>query len=255
VLVVGPTGCGKTTTLYSGLRVLAGDARRKVITVEDPIECSIAGISQTRVNEAAGYAFASAMRSFVRQDPDVILVGEIRDPETALEAIRASQTGHLVLSTLHCNDAPDSVQRLHDLGLHPNSIASELLASLAQRLGRRVCDSCRETVKPEPTLAREVFGEAGMPAGFETFRGRGCDRCGNRGTHGRTAIAELPLVDEGLRDLIAKEPPLSRLRRAARDSGLVPLREAALQRVREAVLPFEELPRLLTAEQLAPRRS
>lgn len=255
VLVVGPTGCGKTTTLYSGLRELAADRSRKVITVEDPIEYSIAGISQTQVNTAVGYVFASAMRSFVRQDPDVIFVGEVRDPETALEAIRASQTGHLVLSTLHCNDAPDSVQRLHDLGLHPNSIASELLAALAQRLGRRVCDSCRQRVNADPALLQEVFGADGPPEGFTTTRGRGCERCGNRGTHGRTAIAELLLVGEELRDLIAREPPLSQLRRAARAAGLVPLRDAALERVAEGVMPFDELPRLLTPEQLAPSRS
>lgn len=252
VLVVGPTGCGKTTTLYSGLRVLADDVTRKVITVEDPIEYSIPNISQTQINTAVGYVFASAMRSFVRQDPDVILLGEIRDPETALEAIRASQTGHLVLSTLHCNDAPDSVQRLLDLGLHPNSIASELLAAVAQRLGRRVCESCRQRVEPDAEIAREVFGAAGVPEGFEACRGRGCERCSNRGTHGRSAIAEVLLAREGLRDLIARQPPLSELRRAARASGLVPLREAALERVRDGLLPFEELPRLLTPEQMAP---
>ena len=251
VLVVGPTGSGKTTTLYAGLRLLADDETRKVLTIEDPIEYSIRGVQQTQVNRAAGYRFPDAMRSFVRQDPDVILVGEVRDPETALEALRASQTGHLVLSTLHCNDAPDSVQRLIDLGQHPNSIASELLAVLAQRLGRRICDSCRGPADPDHEILAEVF-PGGAPADFRCFEGRGCQRCGQRGTHGRTAVAELLLLDERLRDLISREPPLSELRAAARAGGMATLRDHALGLVREAVIAFGELPRLLSAEQLGP---
>ncbi|MHA7835607.1 MAG: ATPase, T2SS/T4P/T4SS family, partial [Algiphilus sp.] len=157
VLVVGPTGSGKSTTLYAGLQELADDGRRKVITVEDPIEYSIDNIQQTRVRPDIGFGFADAMRAFVRQDPDVILVGEIRDRETALEAVRASQTGHVVLSTLHCNDSVDSLQRLYDLGIQANSIASELLAVIAQRLARRICSECRTEVEPNPALMKELF--------------------------------------------------------------------------------------------------
>ncbi len=146
--MVGPTGSGKSTTLYAGLQVLAADTSRKVITAEDPIEYALDGIQQTQVRPEIGFEFASAMRAFVREDPDVILVGEIRDGETALEALRASQTGHLVLSTLHCNDTVDAVQRLVDLGMHPNSIASELLAVFSQRLARRICDGCRAPTTP-----------------------------------------------------------------------------------------------------------
>src|SRR5690606_20828049 len=148
VLIVGPTGSGKTTTLSAGLQELADDGRRKVITVEDPVEYAIDNIQQTRVRSNIGFGFAQAMRSFVRQDPDVILVGEIRDNETALEAARASQTGHLVLSTLHCNDAVDAIQRLFDLGLHRNSLASELLAIMAQRLAKRICPDCKTESAP-----------------------------------------------------------------------------------------------------------
>ncbi|NNC63268.1 MAG: Flp pilus assembly complex ATPase component TadA, partial [Gammaproteobacteria bacterium] len=157
VLVVGPTGSGKSTTLYAGLGELANDQRRKVITAEDPIEYAISGVQQTQVRPEVGFHFADAMRAFVREDPDVILVGEIRDSETALEAIRAAQTGHLVLSTLHCNDAVDAVQRLFDLGMHPNSIASELLAVAAQKLAKRLCVQCRAPASPEPEIAAEVF--------------------------------------------------------------------------------------------------
>lgn len=251
VLVVGPTGCGKTTTLYAGLQILAGDESRKVITVEDPIEYAIPGVQQSQVNAGIGFVFSSAMRSFVRQDPDVILVGEIRDGETAMEAIRASQTGHLVLSTLHCNDAVDSVQRLYDLGMHPNSIASELLAVIAQRLGRRNCEACREDAPLEEHLAAEVFPD-GVPEGFGAKRGRGCPRCGERGTRGRIAVAELLRTDEMFRSAISRQPPVDELRRLAREAGVADLRDAALAHVASGEMPFSELPRLLTAEQLSP---
>ncbi len=250
VLVVGPTGSGKSTTLYAGLQVLARDARRKVITVEDPIEYSIEDVQQTQVKPGIGFAFASAMRSFVRQDPDVILVGEIRDGETALEAIRASQTGHVVLSTLHANDTVDAVQRLFDLGMHPNSIASELLAVIAQRLAKRVCEACRVEVAPDPSIAAEVFPD-GLPDGFRSFAGEGCPRCNGNGTRGRVAVVEFLGVTPDIRGAIAAQPPINVLRQQAIDAGLHTMRTSALRHVQDGRIPFTELPRILLAERMA----
>ncbi|WP_296933028.1 ATPase, T2SS/T4P/T4SS family [uncultured Marinobacter sp.] len=251
VLVVGPTGSGKSTTLYAGLQTLADDGRRKVITVEDPIEYSIDNIQQTRVRSEIGFGFADAMRAFVREDPDVILVGEIRDQETALEAIRASQTGHVVLSTLHCNDAVDSLQRLYDLGIHPNSIAGELLAVIAQRLAKRICKHCRQPAEPDPVILSEVFPD-GPPADFRCFEGAGCDKCSGRGTQGRVAIVEYMEVDSDIRNAISSQPPIGELRWRALDAGLVTMRDSALDHVIEGIIPLSELPRILPRERMAP---
>jgi type IV pilus assembly protein PilB len=250
VLVVGPTGSGKSTTLYAGLQILAKDTTRKVITVEDPIEYALAGIQQTRVRPDIGFNFSDAMRVFVREDPDVILVGEIRDGETALEALRASQTGHLVLSTLHCNDSIDAAQRLLDLGMHPNSVASELLAVFSQRLARRLCPRCRVEHRPAEELLREVF-PAGAPPTFKAWKGMGCAHCRARGTHGRIALAEYLQVGPALRLAIAARQPPDALRAEARRAGLVPLREQALALVQEGIIGFEELRSLLSWEQLS----
>lgn len=249
VLVVGPTGSGKTTTLYAGLQLLARDPTRKVISVEDPIEYAIDGVQQTQVLPEVGFTFANAMRAFVREDPDVILVGEIRDPETALEALRASQTGHLVLSTLHCNDTVDAVQRLLDLGMHPNSVGSELLAVVSQRLAKRICNGCRQETTPDPALAVEVFPD-GLPPGFTTWRGAGCERCGGFGSYGRVAVAELLPATPELRTAISRRPPLDELRELARAAGLIPLRENALDLVRKGVIAFEELRDMIPPDQL-----
>ncbi len=253
VLVVGPTGSGKSTTLYAGLQVLARDKRRKVITVEDPIEYAITGVQQTQVKPAIGFQFANAMRAFVREDPDVILVGEIRDPETALEAIRASQTGHLVLSTLHCNDAVDAVQRLFDLGMHPNSIASELLAVIAQRLAKRVCPHCRRPAEPDPKIMAEIFPD-GAPDGFRCFEGAGCVHCRDHGTHGRVAVVEYLQASAAVRAAIARQPPLDELRSTAFAAGLVSMRGNAVRHVVEGTIPLSELPRILPAERLRAER-
>lgn len=251
VLIVGPTGSGKSTTLSAGLQELADDGRRKVITVEDPIEYAIDNIQQTRVRTKIGFGFADAMRSFVRQDPDVILVGEIRDSETALEAVRASQTGHLVLSTLHCNDAVDAVQRLYDLGLHRNSIASELLAVIAQRLAKRICSHCREQVQPDQKILHELFPEE-VPANFRCYVGKGCIQCSQRGTRGRVAVVEFMQVNADFRDIISRQPPLGELRWRALDAGLVTMRDSAIDLVVQGVIPMSELPRLLPVERMAP---
>ncbi|KEF31956.1 General secretion pathway protein E [Marinobacter nitratireducens] len=251
VLVVGPTGSGKSTTLYAGLQTLADDGRRKVITVEDPIEYSIDNIQQTRVRAEIGFGFADAMKAFVREDPDVILVGEIRDQETALEAIRASQTGHVVLSTLHCNDAVDSLQRLYDLGIHPNSIAGELLAVIAQRLAKRICEHCRKPATPDADILEELFPD-GPPANFRCFEGDGCNNCNGRGTHGRVAIVEYMEVDSDIRNAISSQPPIGELRWRALDAGLVTMRDSALDHVIEGIIPLSELPRILPRERMAP---
>jgi type IV pilus assembly protein PilB len=240
VLVVGPTGSGKSTTLYAGLIILAADTTRKVISIEDPIEYAIDGVQQCQVLPEIGFVFAQAMRAFVREDPDVILVGEIRDGETALEALRASQTGHLVLSTLHCNDTVDAVQRLHDLGMHPNSIASELLAVISQRLAKRICTGCRVEAQPDPELLREVF-PGGAPQGFKVYQGAGCERCGGVGTFGRVAVAEFLPVGSKVRLAISRELPLDELRDVARQSGLRPLRDEALMMVESGLIGFAEL--------------
>jgi len=250
VLVVGPTGSGKSTTLYAGLQMLARDGRRKVITVEDPIEYSIDNIQQTRVRPEIGFAFADAMRAFVRQDPDVILVGEIRDFETALEAVRASQTGHVVLSTLHANDTVDAVQRIFDLGVHPNSIAGELLAIIAQRLAKRVCARCRREAEPDAAILAELF-PTGAPRNFRCFEGAGCETCGGRGTRGRIAVIEYLRVNNEIRDAISRKPPLGELRRLVLDAGLVTMRDSALDHVIAGRIPLAELPRLLPAERMA----
>ncbi len=251
LLVVGPTGSGKSTTLYAGLTVVAKDTSRKVITVEDPIEYSLDGVQQCQVLPEVGFTFANAMRSFVREDPDVILVGEIRDPETALEALRASQTGHLVLSTLHCNDAVDAVQRLLDLGMHPNSVGSELLAIISQRLAKRICPGCREEDPlPDPELMFEIF-PGGTPEGFKAFRGRGCDRCFGYGTSGRVAVAEYLPATATLRIGISHQLPLDELRQIARTAGLEPLRNRALELVQDGVIAVRELRDLMPPGALA----
>ncbi len=251
VLVVGPTGSGKSTTLYAGLQLLAEDGKRKVITVEDPIEYSIDNIQQTRVRTEIGFDFPDALRAFVREDPDVILVGEIRDHATALEAARASQTGHLVLSTLHCNDAVDAIQRLRDLEIHPNSIASELLAVMAQRLAKRICTHCKQQVEPDAAILAELFPDE-VPANFRCFAGKGCSRCNGRGTHGQVAVFEFMLVNTDIRNAISQQKTATELRWHALDAGMITMRDSALNLVVEGVIQLSELPKVLLQERMAP---
>lgn len=253
VLVVGPTGSGKSTTLYAGLQVLANDVGRKVITVEDPIEYDIHNIQQTQVNPEIGFHFSDAMRSFVRLDPDVIFVGEIRDHETALEALRASQTGHLVLSTLHCNDATDAAQRLFDLDVHPNSISSELMAIVAQRLAKRICPHCKHEVTPDPMIVRELFPNE-VPTEFKAYAGSGCNHCSHRGTSGRVAVVEYLLVNDAIKEAISRRASALEIRQVALDNGLLTLRDSALQHVINGVIPLTEIPRILSASRMAPER-
>ena len=249
VLVVGPTGSGKSTTLYGGLQYIAKDTTRKVITIEDPIEYAIAGVQQAQARPDLGFTFANAMRAFVREDPDVILVGEIRDDETALEAIRASQTGHLVLSTLHCNDTIDAVQRLIDLGMHPNSVASELVAVIAQRLAKRICEACRIPAEPNPEIAAELF-PLGWPADLRVFKGNGCSRCNYRGTYGRIAVVEYLRLVPTIRKAISRRIPVDELRDIALGTGNVTMRQCALELMHAGTIPLTEIPWILPAERM-----
>lgn len=250
VLVVGPTGSGKSTTLYGGLRLLADDGTRKVVTIEDPIEYTLPGVQQSQVNQAAGFSFAEAVRSFLRLDPDVMLIGEIRDAETAREAIRASQTGHLVLSTLHCSESTDAIERLVNLGQDRPSIATELVAVLAQRLAQRICRACTAPADPDGELLAEVF-PTGTPNGFVSQRGRGCARCRGTGTMGRIAVVEFLPIDEELRRMIGSGATAPELRKIARRQGLVTMRDRALQLLLEGTIPLHDLPRFLSLHRMA----
>ena len=253
VLVVGPTGSGKSTTLYAGLSELAKDGRRKVLTIEDPIEYSMDNVQQTWTRPDIGFNFADGMRSFVRLDPDVILVGEIRDHETAQEAIRASQTGHVVLSTLHSNDAVDALQRIYDLKVHPNSIASELMGVIAQKLAKRICQACKTEIEPDPLILEELFPE-GIPDNFKCYAGQGCDACNGRGTSGRVAVVEYMEVNTEIRNAISLQYPVAKLRSIALDSGLTTMRDSALNHVIEGLIPLSELPRILPSDRMAPEK-
>lgn len=253
VLVVGPTGSGKSTTLYAGLSELAKDGRRKVLTIEDPVEYSIEGIQQTFTRPEIGFNFADGMRSFVRLDPDVILVGEIRDTETAVEAIRASQTGHVVLSTLHANDAVDALQRIYDLEVQANSVASELMAVIAQKLAKRICPDCKKPAEPDPDILEELFPE-GTPDSFSCFEGSGCGSCGGRGTRGRVGVIEYMQVNSEIRTGIALRYPIAQLRSVALDSGLTTMRDSALNHVIAGNIPLSELRRILPADRMAPEK-
>ena len=253
VLVVGPTGSGKSTTLYAGLSELANDGRRKVLTIEDPIEYSIEGIQQTWTRPDIGFNFADGMRSFVRLDPDVILVGEIRDTETAIEAIRASQTGHVVLSTLHSNDAVDALQRIYDLNVHANSVASELMAVIAQKLAKRICTDCKKEAEPDEDILEELFPE-GAPNSFRCFAGEGCETCSGRGTKGRVAVVEFMQVNGEIRNAISLKVPVAQLRAIALDSGLTTMRDSALNHVLSGAIPLSELPRILPSDRMAPEK-
>lgn len=251
ILVVGPTGCGKSTTLYAGLSLLAADGTRKVITIEDPVEVPVEQVHQVQVQTDLGFTFDQAMRSFVRLDPDVIMLGEVRDPPSALEAVRASQTGHVVLSTLHCNDAVDAVQRLYDLGVHPNSVASELIAVFAQRLARRICPHCREPHQPAADLLAEVF-PFGVPEDMQFFHGKGCKACDGRGNSGRIAVLEYLATNRALRRAFGQQMSQDDLRELALAQGLRPLRIHALELVREGVIGLEEFPDMFSADQMGP---
>ncbi len=241
VIAAGPTGSGKTTTLYSAL-ALRDTAAEKVITVEDPVEYHLQGVTQIPVNRKAGMTFASALRSVLRQDPDVLMVGEMRDPETAEIAIQAAMTGHLVFSTLHTNDAPSAVTRLLDLQVAPYQIAATINAVLSQRLVRRICPHCRERYQPDPQVVSLVSGEP--EGGRRLVRGRGCEACRGTGYHGRTGIFELLVVSEALNRAISVREPLAKLRELAESDGLRPMKADGWVKVQAEITTVEEVLRV-----------
>jgi type IV pilus assembly protein PilB len=239
-VVTGPTGCGKTTTLYSCLRrVNAIDS--KLLTAEDPVEYDLEGVMQVAVNDAVGMTFGKALRSFLRQDPDIIMVGEMRDVETAQIAIQASLTGHLVLSTLHTNDAPGAVTRLIDMGVEPFLISSTLMAVLGQRLVRKVCANCRTPFEPtEAQLA--MLNLSPHDLGDKVFHyGRGCSTCNDTGYKGRKGIYELLIVSDAIRNLINERAPTVVMRQKAIELGMVTLREDGLRSIFEGLTTIEEV--------------
>jgi len=239
ILVTGPTGSGKTSTLYAGLAELV-ETGKHIITIEDPVEYALAGVNQGQTNEKAGFTFARGLRAILRQDPDVIMVGEIRDPETLSTAVEASLTGHLVFSTLHTNSAVSTVARVVDMGLEPYLLSSSLMGVVAQRLVRRICVTCRTQI-PMPHGVAHLF-PGGAP---ETLhRGKGCQDCRGTGYRGRVAIHELMMINEELRSLILERAPESRISDAAARGGMVALRDECLTRVMEGETTLEEVVRL-----------
>jgi type IV pilus assembly protein PilB len=244
VLVTGPTGSGKTTTLYATLDTITSPTLN-VITIEDPVEYRLKQIRQTQVNPQAGVTFASGLRAILRQDPDVIMVGEIRDLETAQMAARAALTGHLVFSTLHTNDAPGAVTRLVDIGVEPFLISSGVAGVLAQRLARTICASCKEPFVPTPEIL-EQFGIAKQARGRNFYRGRGCQACRFSGYRGRIGIYELLLISDHLRDLINEKRSASEIRKAALKNGdLRTLFRDGLEKAAKGITTLEEISRIV----------
>ncbi|HEY6226517.1 MAG TPA: ATPase, T2SS/T4P/T4SS family [Verrucomicrobiae bacterium] len=239
LLVTGPTGSGKTTTLYSALNEL-NNPDYNIVTVEDPVEFQIPGINQVPVNKDIGLTFANALRSILRQDPDICMIGEIRDEETAEIAVEAALTGHQVLSTMHCNDAPGAIARLDDMGIAPFLISSSVILACAQRLMRKICNLCKEPV----TYPDKMFEDLGIdPKFFEgatLYRGRGCDRCKNSGYSGRTAIIEVMTVTDEIRKLVIERKSAMEIGKVAVAQGMKNLRAVALDKVREGVSTLEQ---------------
>ena len=244
ILITGPTGSGKSTTLYSALSEL-NKPDVNISTAEDPVEYNLVGINQVQVREQIGLTFAAALRSFLRQDPDIIMVGEVRDLETAQIAVKAALTGHLVLSTLHTNDAPSTVDRLINMGVETFLLISSINLIAAQRLVRRICEKCKEpaTVSPEILINLGV-DSAEVGAGFSTFAGRGCGNCNGTGYRGRLAIYEVMVMHEGIKELILRNASVVELKREAVKLGMSTLRMSALQKVREGLTTIEETVRV-----------
>ncbi|MFA5388948.1 MAG: type II secretion system ATPase GspE [Candidatus Omnitrophota bacterium] len=239
-LTTGPTGSGKTTTLYSCLREI-NKIDYKIITTEDPVEYDIEGIIQVAINTKIDLTFARTLRHILRQDPDIIMVGEIRDAETAEIAIQAALTGHLVFSTLHTNDSPGAVTRLVDMGVEPFLITSTVRAVLAQRLVRRICPKCKKEYKPSELELSEFGISKEKIKDMKFYKGEGCKECGNSGYKGRTGLYELLTVDDKIRDLVVRRESLSAIRNAACEGGMKTLRENGFKKVMEGVTTIEEV--------------
>ena len=247
VIVTGPTGSGKTTTLYAALNEL-NEISEKILTVEDPVEYDIDGLVQIQVNPDVGLTFARALRSFLRQDPDIILVGETRDLETAEIAVQASLTGHLVFTTLHTNDAPSSIARLLDLGLEPFLVTATIEGIVAQRLVRLICNNCKEPFDPTEQQLMELSLTPDDLEGRQLYRGKGCDQCNQSGYKGRMALGEIMILDDDLRELIVHNAATQVLRAEARKRGMRSLRENGLNAIYEGLTTIDEVVRETLSE-------
>jgi type IV pilus assembly protein PilB len=242
VLVTGPTGSGKTNTLYSALQRI-NTPEVNIMTAEDPVEFNLSGINQVQTREQIGLNFAAALRSFLRQDPNIVLVGEIRDFETAEVAIKAAMTGHLVLSTLHTNDAPSSISRLMNMGIEPFLVATSVHLIVAQRLVRRICTFCKEPFEvPPAALVQAGFSEHESRT-LKLFRGRGCERCSNTGYKGRVGLYEVLEIEDELREMILSGGSAFELRQKAVQLGMMTLRGSGLQKIRDGMTTLEEVVR------------
>jgi type IV pilus assembly protein PilB len=238
--VTGPTGSGKTTTLYSALNELNSPIYN-IVTVEDPVEFQVPGINQVPVKKEIGLTFANALRSILRQDPDIIMIGEIRDTETAEIAIEAALTGHQVLSTMHCNDAPGAIARLDDMGIAPFLISSSVILTCAQRLMRRICSHCKEPVTYPAKMFQDLSIDPSIFDGATLYRGRGCDRCKNSGFSGRMAIIEAMTITDEIRKLIIARASTREMGKIAIGQGMRTLRMLALDRAREGTSTLEQV--------------
>ncbi len=244
ILVTGPTGSGKTVSLYTGLNIL-NEPGRNISTAEDPAEINIPGINQVNVNPKVGLTFAAALRAFLRQDPDVIMVGEIRDLETAEIAIKAAQTGHLVLSTLHTNDAPQTLSRLLNMGVPAYNIASAVTLIIAQRLGRRLCSNCKEVDDiPRHALLEEGFSQDEVDAGITLYKPKGCDQCGGKGYKGRVGIYQVLRVSDEIGRIIMEGGNAGDIARQAQREGVADLRKSGLKKAKDGVTSLEEINRV-----------
>jgi len=248
IVVTGPTGSGKTTTLYAALNDL-NSPDVKILTAEDPVEYDIDGLCQVQMNAEIGLTFSRTLRSFLRQDPDIILVGEIRDKETAEIAVQASLTGHLVFTTLHTNDAPSSIVRLLDLGLEAFLLTATIEAIVAQRLVRRICLKCKEQYTPTEAELMELELRPEDVKGRTFFRGRGCDACNNSGFKGRMALFEIMVIDDDIREMIMNQASVSALRNEARKRGMRSLRESGLNGIYEGQTTIDEVIRETMGEE------
>jgi len=248
VLTTGPTGCGKTTTLYAALDTI-NTPDKKILTIEDPVEYELEGVNQTQVAAKAGFTFAKGLRAMFRLDPDVIMVGEIRDLESARIAIQAALTGHLVFSSLHTNDAPSTATRLVDMGVEPYLVASTLLCAVSQRLVRVLCDRCKEAYEPPEWELKALNAEP--KEGLLFYRAKGCKICGHTGYKGRTGIFEMMVPNEEVRRLIVAKAPTSAIREAAKEAGMVTLKEAGARKVAAGITTVSEVLRVIGEESLA----
>ena len=240
ILVTGPTGSGKTTTLYSALSELNKETEN-IITAEDPIEYNFMGINQVQMHEEIGLTFASSLRSFLRQDPDIIMVGEIRDFETAQIAVQAALTGHLVLSTVHTNDAPGTINRLIDMGIEPFLISSAVILILAQRLIRKICMDCREPVKVHPQLLIDLGIPPDEVKSFQVYKGKGCSICNNTGYKGRLGLYEVMPLKEEIKELILSRASNSEIKKEAIRLGMKTLRQSGVTKIKDGVTTIEEV--------------